>query len=492
MYMRYTILVLVLVTSLGSFAQKKVILNINQLVTATEAEAHLSFLAADEMRGRDTGSPEIAIAANYLAAQFKTYGLKPVPGSASYFQEVKLEKISPPKELLFTIGNEQYKLKDDLLLMSGSSATLQGEIVFIGYGTAQDFEKHDVKGKIVVALAGTSATTNPVQALLADSPVKKILASQKGAAALIEVMALPGIPWAGLVNYLSTDRMVTQKENSALPHLWMRNREEGSLKLLMEEKKGDGALTVDATAPKVIPAKNIAAIVPGTDAKLSNEWIVYSAHYDHVGVKKNASPDSIFNGTRDNAIGTVALLQAAKFFSKNPPKRSVLILAVTGEEKGLLGSEWYSNHPLIPLKQTVFDFNCDGAGYNDKAIASVIDVNRTTVDDQLRKACQAFGLELKGDPVPEQNLYERSDNLNFAIKGVPSVNFSPGVKSFDAELMKYYHQPADEVSSLDMVYIEKFYRSFVYAAYLLANDATRPTWKQGDKFEEAGKKLYGN
>ena len=119
----------------------------------------------------------------------------------------------------------------------------------------------------------------------------------------------------------------------------------------------------------------------GTDPTLKNEWIVISAHYDHVGVKKNATPDSIFNGARDNAIGTVALLQAAKFFGKNRPKRSILFLAVTGEEKGLLGSEWYSNHPLIPLKQTVLNYNCDGAGYNDKSIATQIDFNRTTVDD---------------------------------------------------------------------------------------------------------------
>jgi Zn-dependent M28 family amino/carboxypeptidase len=188
----------------------------------------------------------------------------------------------------------------------------------------------------------------------------------------------------------------------------------------------------------------------------------------------------------------VALLQAAKFFGKNPSKRSILFLALTGEEKGLLGSEWYSNHPLIPLKQTVLNYNCDGAGYNDKTIATQIDFNRTTVDEQLKKACQAFGLELKGDPAPEQNLYERSDNVNFAVKGVPAVDLAPGVKAFDKELFKYYHQPADEVSSLDMNYIEKFHRSFVYGAYLIANAKERPMWVKGDKFEEAGKKLYGN
>ena len=261
-------------------------------------------------------------------------------------------------------------------------------------------------------------------------------------------MLLPGLPWQSLANFLSTERMVTQKDQKSIPHLYMKKSEAAGITSFMETKKSAGKLSVEAKAALPVPAKNVAGVIMGTDPSLKNEWIVISAHYDHVGVKKNATADSIFNGARDNAIGTVALLQAAKFFGKNPPKRSILFLALTGEEKGLLGSEWYSNHPLIPLRQTVLNYNCDGAGYNDKTIATQIDFNRTTVDEQLKKACQAFGLELKGDPAPEQNLYERSDNLNFAVKGVPAVDLAPGVKAFDKELFKYYHQPADEVSSL--------------------------------------------
>ncbi|HEY3403393.1 MAG TPA: M28 family peptidase [Ohtaekwangia sp.] len=487
-----SILSIVFVTISISHAQKKVISNIRETVTAHETETHLRFLAADEMRGRDTGSPEIDIAANYIATQFRLLGIKPAAGTTSYFQDVQLEKISPPAGAEFVLGNETFKLKDDLLLMSGSGTSLEGEVVFIGYGTPDDFNKQDVKGKIVVTFAGTSATTNPVQALLTDSPEKNKIAARHGVLALVEVMALPGVPWPALVNYLSTERMVTKKENvNSFPHLWMKNSEAAGLKTLLEQKRSTGKISLTANPPKAIKAKNVAAVIAGTDASLKKQWIVLSAHYDHVGVKKNAAgTDSIFNGARDNAIGTVAVLEAAKFFSKNPPKRSVLLLALTAEEKGLLGSEWYSNHPLIPLKETVLDFNCDGAGYNDTTIASVIDLNRITTDEQLSRACQAFGLILKGDPVPEQNLYERSDNLNFAVKGVPAINFSPGVKSFDQELFKYYHQPADEVNSLNMHYLGKFYQAFVYAAYLFANEPPIPTWKKGDKFEEAGIKLY--
>ncbi len=490
--MRSIFLILLIISAGSTVAQRKVVQSIQSSVTARESEAHLSFLASDEMRGRDTGSPEIDIAANYIKTQLKIYGAKPVQGDTTYFQAVHLEKVVAASSATLTIGADVFKLKDDLLYISGGSTSLDGEMVYVGYGLPSDFEKADVKGKIVVALAGSNATTNAVQALLTDSPAKGKVAAAHGAAAFIEIMMLPGLPWQSLVNFLSAERMMTQKQSqTAMPHLYMKKSEAASITAFIESKKGIGRLQVDAKAPVSIPAKNVAGMIEGNDPALKNEWIVISAHYDHVGVKKNASPDSIFNGARDNAIGTVALLQAAKFFGQNPPKRSILFLAVTGEEKGLLGSEWYSNHPLIPLNQTVFNYNCDGAGYNDKTIATVIDLKRTSVDELLRKACITFGLELKGDPAPEQNLYERSDNLNFAAKGIPAVDIAPGIKTFDKELFKYYHQPADEVHSLDMSYIEKFHRSFVYGGYLIANAKERPTWVKGDKFEELGKKLYG-
>jgi hypothetical protein len=445
------------------------------------------------MRGRDTGSPEIEIAANYLASQLKIYGATTVQNDTSYFQQVLLQKLIAPKSALLVVGLDSFKLKEDMLYLSGGSVALNGDIVFVGFGTDADFEKVDVKGKIVLAYAGSSDSTNARQALFADSPAKGQIAAKHGAAAFIEIMALPGLPWQSLASFLSADRMITQKENqSALPHVFIRKKEGAAMASLIETKKAKANFRVEVPTPIRVAAKNVAGVIEGNDPSLKNEWIVISAHYDHVGVKKNQTQDSIYNGARDNGIGTVALLQAAKFLNVNRPKRSVLILALTGEEKGLLGSEWYANHPLIPLRQTVLNYNCDGAGYNDKTIITLIDLNRTSVDGLIRRASQTFGLLLSGDPAPGQNLYERSDNLNFAIKGIPSVNIAPGVKAFDQELMKYYHQAADEVSTLDMNYIEKFNRCFVYAAYLIANATERPIWKQGDKFEAAGKKLYAN
>ncbi|HKZ37146.1 MAG TPA: M28 family peptidase [Chryseolinea sp.] len=491
--MRSISLIFFLLVTWSASGQKKIVQRIEESVNAREIEAHLSFLCADEMRGRDTGSREIDIAANYITSQLKIFGAKPAQNDTSYFQQVLLEKTVAPKNASMIVGTDSFKLKDDLLYLAGSSASLDGDIIFVGYGTNADFENVDVKGKIVVAFAGSNDSTNAVQALFSDSHAKGKIASKHGASALVEIMSLPGLSWPSLTNFLSADRMITQKEDqSAVPHLFMKKSESAAIAALIESKKARGKLRLETVPPTQISAKNVAGIIEGKDPLLKSEWIIISAHYDHIGVKKNQSRDSIFNGARDNGIGTVALLQAAKFLSYNRPKRSILILALTGEEKGLLGSEWYASHPLVPLKQTVLDFNCDGAGYNDKSIISLIDLNRTSVDELIVKASQTFGLGVKGDPAPGQNLYERSDNLNFAVKGIPSVNVAPGIKAFDQELMKYYHQAADEVSTLDMTYVEKFERSFVYAAYLIANATERPTWKKGDKFEAAGIKLYSN
>ena len=139
----------------GASAQRKVIENVTSSVTALESEAHMSFLASDEMRGRDTGSPEIDIAANYISTQLRIFGAKPVQGDSNYFQEVRLEKIIPATSASLTVGTDVFKSKDDLLYINGGSAALDAEMIFVGYGSSADFEKADVKGKIVVALAGT-------------------------------------------------------------------------------------------------------------------------------------------------------------------------------------------------------------------------------------------------------------------------------------------------------------------------------------------------
>jgi hypothetical protein len=487
------IFLLAIMYSTAAYPQGKIVGKIKEAVTKNDAEAHLIFLASDEMRGRGTGSPEAAIAANYIATQFELAGLRTVGGSNTYFQEVGLQRSQLPKTLDLKLGDDYFKYKDDLLLLRGKSLAFEGNFVFVGYGNPDDFNGVDVKGKVVVAYTGSSEKSDARESLRKVSRAKYKLVREKGAVGLVEIVMFSDIPWPILSGFFGPRvSLADPTEVVDIPHLLLKKSTSESISHLVQQKTGRGTIVVDLTDPKPIPGKNVIGLIQGKDDKLKQEYIILSAHYDHLGVRKNNTPDSIYNGARDNALGTTAILEAAKFFARNPPRRSVLVMALCAEEVGLLGSNWYANHPLIPLKQTVYNLDCDGAGYNDKTIVTLIDLNRTTADALLTKGSLTFGLTLKGDPVPDQDLYERSDNYNFAVKGVPAVDFSPGIKSFDDELMKYYHQPPDEVSSLDFDYLEKFYRAYVYSAYLIANSPERPSWKAGDKFEEAGKTLYGS
>lgn len=483
-----------LLISILTFSQKNQVAEITRLITRQEVEAHLTFLASDEMRGRNTGSPELEIAANYIAAQFKLMGLKPVPSLNSYFQTVPLENVYPATNGKLTLADESFGYKEHFVILEGGNQTWSGEVVYVGYGSADELKAASVKDKMVIALAGSKDSEGNPMAIFNASNEKFKNVKEAGAAGLVEIFASPQIPWAALVNYFAnnTSMRVKEADGVSIPHLWLKGGESSALSKIKEQSLS-GSLAIEGIKQVAVPARNVLGVLEGSDPKLKNEYLVVSAHYDHVGVQKNAKvgTDSIFNGARDNAIGVVGMLATAKYFSQYPPKRSVLFVAWTAEEKGLLGSKYYSENPVIPMKQTVFNFNCDGAGYNDITAATIIGMERTTAESDLSKACQAFGLKATVDPVPEQNLFERSDNYYFAVKGVPAISFSPGVKSFDAELMKYYHKQADEVSSLDFDYLIKYFRAYVYSNVLLSSNPKVPVWKSGDKFEAEAKKLYG-
>jgi Zn-dependent M28 family amino/carboxypeptidase len=200
--------------------------------------------------------------------------------------------------------------------------------------------------------------------------------------------------------------------------------------------------------------------------------------------------DSIYNGARDNAIGVTAVIDAAKYFAQYPPKRSVLFMAYAAEEVGELGSKYFAAHPTIPLKQIVYNLNIDNASYNDTSIVTVVGLGRTSADGDIKKACAAFGLTAKPDPAPEQNLFDRSDNAQLAVKGIPAPTFSLGIQKFDEEINKRYHQLSDEVGNFDLNYAMKYIHSFILAARNIADDPKQPEWKKGDKYEAASKLLY--
>lgn len=466
-------------------------------LSRAEVEAHTRFLASDELQGRRTGEPGNWAAARYIAEQFRQLGLKPAGAEGDYYQPIQLNRLRAASSATLRLGSDTLKLGKDLAVMAGGPIDASGAVVYVGYGLTDGedgYNGRDVKGRIVVAQVGSAEARGPGQ-LFAASLAKRKLATEKGAAALIELYS-ESIPW-GLVNqYFGREQIApasTDAGAAPMPHLWLNNA--GNQFKQLKDPGQNVTLRTSGRPQTPISSANVAAIIEGTDPNLKNEYVLLSAHFDHIGVgKQGGSPyqptDSIFNGTRDNAMGTVAVLEAAKALSQQRPKRSVLLLALTGEEVGLLGSRYYADHPLVPLKQTIFNLNIDGAGYNDTTIVSVIGLERTGAKAEIEAGAKAFGLGVFAEPAPEQGLFDRSDNVSFAAKGVPAPTFSPGFRTFDEAITKYYHQAIDNPDTIDYAYFLRFCQAYTHAARLIANRPTRPQWSVGDKYEAAAKALY--
>lgn len=468
-------------------------------------EAQLRFLASDALQGRRTGSPGNDIAANFIAAHLQSYGYKPAPGLNGYFQQIPFEQGTPPAQASLMIGSTAYKLNEDFVLMSGPAMTLnKAEAVFAGYGWVDskidhdDYKNLDVKNKIVFVLSGRPDASDPRAAFNAMGD-KRRFAAERGAAALIEIYRLP-FPWNFFARYIGGESLrVADGQNTGNPSLvygWVKEKE-GATEItdLTKGKKFKANISSSGYNVKSISSSNVVAVLPGTDPVLSKEYILLTAHFDHVGVGRQGGgvttpTDSIFNGARDNAMGTVALLTAAATLAKERPARSVIVAAVTGEEIGLLGSNYFAEHPPVPLKDIIFNLNTDGAGYNDPAYIAIIGWGRTGTNAAIEQSASAFGLKIFPDPAPEQGLFDRSDNVSFAIKGIPCLTFTPGLTSFDDTINKFYHQVADEADNVDMDYLLKYARAFAMSARLIANTPERPKWTAGDKYEKAGKELY--
>ncbi len=464
-------------------------------------EARLRFLASDELQGRRTGEQGNKVAARYIAEQFRGLGIHPVPGQADYFQYISFEKVAGAADGYLVAGADTLANGKDLVVLSGKPFRGTAEMVFAGYGLEDsakgwdDYKGIDAKGKIVLVQSGFPESQTPREAIAAGA-VKRKIAGEKGAVALVELFSSTA-PWNLIANFMGGERLNLAGNGAndpELPHLWVNGKEPSITRSL--RGVSSAALFSAGRASGKVTSSNVIAYLEGSDPKLKNEYILLSAHYDHIGVGKQGgqpytAEDSIFNGARDNAFGTVALLSAAQSFASLKPKRSVLFIAFTGEELGLLGSRYYAEHPLLPLNKCIFNFNNDGAGYNDVSLISVLGLERTGARREIETAATKFGLGVVGDPAPEQNLFDRSDNVNFAAKGIPAPTFSPGFRDFDEALMKTYHQAADNPETVDFDYLQKFCQAYIYAARLIANRAVPPKWTPGDKYEAAAKKLYG-
>ena len=473
--------------------QRKDINIVKSTVSQHEIKSHIQFLASDELRGRNMPSPELKIAAEYLKTQMMFFGVDTIAGHGGYKQSVYLDNEQPPSSGTFKIKNNSLNFGKEFIIVKGENGDLTGPTVFAKSGMGNDIASLDVKDKIVISYCGDGESQSP-QAWFGMAKDKREALEAKGAKAIVEIYQSAQIPWSFLTRQLTRAQMKlgeAEKETNSIPHLWVSTQDSMVIKDLVAGNQ-NATLSIKGMVSEKIESYNVIGYVEGTDPALKDEYIIYSAHYDHVGVgTPDATQDSIYNGTRDNAIGTTAVLTAAQNIAANPTKRSSLFILWTGEEKGLLGSAYFVDHSPVPLDKIAYCFNIDNGGYNDTSIVTVIGLTRTTVEPHMQVACNAFGLDAIEDPAKEQGLFDRSDNVNFAKKGVPAPTFSLGFRAFDDEIMKYYHQAGDEIETVDMDYVTKYCKAFVLAGRLIADDPKKPFWNEGDKYYEVGKTLYG-
>lgn len=461
------------------------------LITKEKIEGHVYFLASDELKGRATGTNENKIAAQYLANAFRGYGAKQVPGANGYFQDVPFTKTTPATTRNLIVNGEEVATAP--LPVGGGNFNYDGAAVYLNFGLEEDYVGQDVAEKVVYIKAGSETATSP-QDMFRLMEQKKDLAKKHGAIAVVELANINPVVWNYIENAFGESRMTLQSDEEKeddFNYIWSIDPNNETANSLATKRSNFAKVTISGIEEQTIMCRNVVAMIEGTDPKLKEEFIIYSGHYDHVGIgTPDATGDSIYNGARDNVVGVTTVLSMAENLAKYPTKRSALFILYTGEEMGLHGSNYYVENPLLPLENMVFCFNSDNAGYNDTSLITIFGLGRTTAENDIKVAATAFGLTAIDDPAPEQNLFERSDNINFARKGIPAPTFSMGFTSFSGQVTETYHKPNDEAHTIDYDYLVKFFKSYVLAGRLIGNNPKTPFWTQGDKYEEAGKALY--
>lgn len=518
--------------------EQNAVLNAELPADQAAMKSHVMFLASDPMRGREAGSAEYDIAAQYVASQFYEAGLRPAGDEGSYLQKVPLISYKPADKGAMAITRQRAEAVSLVFgqdyVPAGNPAkteyTLTAPVVFVGYGIVglgrDDYKGVNVKGRIVAFFGGApSAFPSEERAHFSSPATKAEIAMKKGAVGYITLES----PRAGRGNYpfamiaANYDRpRVTWGEadgsghipTPTAPGLGMLSQA-GAAKLFEGAKtpwadvvklaQDDAAtfkpvqlpatLTVSLkTANTPITSYNVAGMLPGSDPALKAEVVVLSAHLDHVGVgKPDAKGDPIYNGAMDNAVGIASLIEEARRFkaSGTAPKRSILFLAVTAEEKGLVGSDYFAHNPTVPKANMVANVNLDMPIITYKfEDVTPFGAAHSTIGEIATRAAAEIGVGVSGDPRPDEAFFVRSDHYRFVQQGIPSIFLWPGEKgpgkaATDAFLANNYHKPSDQVVQTPPIDWESGVR-FVDVNYriarAIADAGQKPMWKKGDFF----------
>lgn len=509
-------------------------------LTSAKLKSHILFLSDDLLEGRSPGSRGGELAARYIASQFEAYGLIPAGENDTYFQPFSMIGITPDPDMTLTVqkGSRKVILKylEEFTGETGLQkplVTIDDELVFAGYGIEapeydwDDYKGVDVKGKILLMLVNDPPSEDPqffggkALTYYGRWTYKYEKAAEKGAkgAILIHTTESAGYPWKVVQSSWSGEQYELERGPDSPPSLpfrsWVKDdaaekflalagTDLSTLKKMAESREFRPIflglrvkIRIKSTLRSVETA-NVVGLKKGGDQKFKNEYVILTAHYDHLGVGKPVNGDSIYNGALDNATGVSVILSIADGLSRlsHSPKRSILFIATSAEESGLLGSKYYSQNPIFPLEKTAAVINIDGINiWGPTRDIIPLGANRSTMEGVIAKVAQDMGLVISPDPFPEQGFFYRSDQFNFAKMGVPSVSLDSGIdftgkpegwgkKRIDEYIEKHYHQPSDEFGpEWNLNGTLQLAQVALRSAIKLANWSEMPQWKEGDEFK---------
>lgn len=510
-----------------------------QKIDPEHIRANVRFLSHDLLEGRGTGQRGGDIAAEYIATQFWLYGLKPAGDNGTFMQKVPLVGITPAPETSFELApkrgdNMQLKPLEDYVAYDETQRPnddIDSEIVYVGYGIEapeyqwDDYKGVDVHGKVLLMLVNEPSSNDPnffkgpALTYYGRWTYKYEEAARKGAAGaiLIHKSEMASYPWevvrnsnSGEKEFLKTDapqlkvaswiqlevaRQLAQKSGMDLDKMMADAQSRNFRPVPMQAKLKAHMVS----KVRQITSNNVLAMVPGSDTKLKDEAVIYTAHYDHLGIRPDVPGDNIYNGARDNGTGCGILLELARVFAQAQarPRRSILFASVTAEEQGLLGSEYLGKHPPIPAAKIALDLNFDDVPpLGEPQEVEVSGGERTTFYPTVEAMAKEFRLAIRPDSHPEAGHYYRSDHFSMARVGVPSFSLNEGLKykghttewgmqQAEEFTNKHYHQPSDEYSpSMDFrgdATIARFGFALGWAA---ASQPNLVGWQKGDEFEK--------
>ncbi len=516
-------------------------------MTGDDLLAHIKVLASDEYEGRGPGTKGEELTVNYLTEQFKQLGLKPGNPDGTYIQKVPLVGFTAQPTASFTAGGKVMSLKfpEDYVAVSRRFVpevkVEDSEMVFVGYGVVapeygwDDYKGVDVKGKTIVMLINDPAIPDPQDPNKLDEKMfkgkamtyygrwtyKYEIATEKGAAAavIIHESGPAGYPYEVVSGSWGRENFEIQTPDKNMSRVavesWIHlDRAKELFKACGQDfealKKAalskdfkpvplgaKASFTIKNTLREV-DSRNVIAKLEGSDPQLKDEYVIYTAHWDHLGKDEKRQGDQIFNGAVDNASGTAALLELAKAYTKleRPPKRSILFLAVTAEEKGLLGAKYYATNPLYPLEKTLANINMDGMNqWGRTRDVVIVGYGNSTLDDLLSEAAAAQGRKIVPDPEPEKGFFYRSDHFEFAKQGVPALYTDSGTEYIgkpegygrqkrDEYTERDYHKVSDQVKpDWDLAGAIEDMQLLLQVGYKVAQAERWPEWKPGTEFK---------